>query len=415
MEDEFDVLAVRVLAVEATTDELARLQEMLDHDPALRTQFAELRATWAGLKTAGPLAEAINEKPMEPPPERLREWQKTLATKFPLAPGRAAPPPQAQQTPSDQAGFRSLWSRLIPSRVAIGFAIGCLIAAAVTTTVLLSHRAARRADSAPVAYLLTSQGGAEVHRGGKRIAAKGITPLARQDEIILLPRVSAVVIASQGAKRVQGPQSFKMAQIASREWTTNETLVNRALFEPAKEIPGLLVVNRGGRSIRVYSPVGVTGSLTPPLLWSNESGKTYDLWLTDEFNPQERPFQLKDVAPPVDFSKAWPGRRLGANGLYRLKIAEAGKPFTVTELTFRTSSQPIAIPSGPPAEKLLSAYEMLTSDPPRVGDALAQLLSLSPDIASSQLVLRLKIAAFGQLGYKEDFDQALAQLQNKNF
>ena len=36
------------------------------------------------------------------------------------------------------------------------------------------------------------------------------------------------------------------------------------------------------------SPAGVTASLTPAFFWKAETGKTYELVLTDEFNPNPR-------------------------------------------------------------------------------------------------------------------------------
>ena len=56
------------------------------------------------------------------------------------------------------------------------------------------------------------------------------------------------------------------------------------------------------------------------------------------------------------------------------------------------------------------ALKILTITPSRVGDALAILLALPPDLAGSELALRLKSLLFGQLGYADDFDAATARL-----
>ena len=41
------------------------------------------------------------------------------------------------------------------------------------------------------------------------------------------------------------------------------------------------------------------------------------------------------------------------------------------------------------------------------------LLSLPPDLADSELALRLKLLVFGELGYRDDFQSILAHLEVK--
>ena len=64
-----------------------------------------------------------------------------------------------------------------------------------------------------------------------------------------------------------------------------------------------------------------------------------------------------------------------------------------------------------PSQQLLLAYEILATTPSYLGDALAALLTLPPDLVNSEMALRLKLFAFGQLGCHEDFDATLSQLQ----
>jgi hypothetical protein len=65
-------------------------------------------------------------------------------------------------------------------------------------------------------------------------------------------------------------------------------------------------------------------------------------------------------------------------------------------------------------EKLIHAYRILSTEPSRVGDALAELLTLPPAFAESELVLRLKLLAFGRQGYKVDFDAVAERLRTLN-
>jgi hypothetical protein len=78
MEHDFDILAARVLSGEATPEEIGRLKQLLAQNAQLRSEFAELRATWSVLKDTAPLAQSFDERPSEPPKERLKQWQEAL-------------------------------------------------------------------------------------------------------------------------------------------------------------------------------------------------------------------------------------------------------------------------------------------------------------------------------------------------
>src|SRR6266487_2994977 len=78
MEKDFDILAAKLLAGEASTEERARLQEMLWQSDELRKEFAALEVTWQHLREAGPLVKAMDAPPTPIPPERLRQLQQTV-------------------------------------------------------------------------------------------------------------------------------------------------------------------------------------------------------------------------------------------------------------------------------------------------------------------------------------------------
>lgn len=67
--------------------------------------------------------------------------------------------------------------------------------------------------------------------------------------------------------------------------------------------------------------------------------------------------------------------------------------------------------SDTPSSALQSAYRLLSGESGRVGDALALLLTLPPDLSSSELALRLKLMAFSQLNYQTDWDETAAALR----
>lgn len=400
-EDEFDILAAKVLAGEATADEATRLQEALAQDAELRAEFAELRATWAALKDVGPLAQALNTPPAEPPPERLRKWHAAVARKR-----------KHEEVDFAQVGA-PVRKKLRVSQLCLAAAF---LATAIIAGVFLSHRSSGTATSAPIAYLVARKDTVEVRRDGKATAVKSVTTLCVADEIRLSPQASATLITPNGARPLQGPQEFVNVQVlssaaaATNGTETKSRAAGTALFQPSRQLLGLLVTMRSGQSIPVYSPVGFTANLTPMILWKSEPGKSYDLSIMDEFSTAA-PLRRAGVVSPVEFTNAWPGRTLAKDGLYRLRIAENGKPLTTTELTFRTLPQPGETLPADPADKLVAAYEILTANPSRLGDALGALVSLPPEFADSDLALRLKLFAFGQLGYQEDFESAAARLE----
>jgi hypothetical protein len=185
-----------------------------------------------------------------------------------------------------------------------------------------------------------------------------------------------------------------------------------ALSKSPDGMRGLLVSVRDGKPIPIYAPAGFTAEITPTLLWKTAPGRTYDVSITDELVTASQPFRLRRVLPPVDFTKAWPGRTLTRDGLYRLQVSETGNPLVASEITFRVLTEVSGGVPKNPDTRVDRAYEMLAADPPRMGDALEILLSLPPEQANSERALRLKAFAFGQLGYADDFEAALRQLRS---
>jgi hypothetical protein len=412
MEHDFDILAARVLSGEATPEQLKRLEQMMEQNDELRSEFDELRATWATLKNAAPLVSAFDEAPTDPPPERLREWQQALIQKAPLD-DEAREAASSARKPTGLA-LATIFKQLFSSPFRVGLAAICILGAIVA--VILLARSPGEHDSTPMAYLVLREGAAQVLRDRKSIAVTSGMPLRGKDELRLSAGSSIALIKADGALLLNGPQTVRMAGLSgsNRAGTNvlagNTASVRMALFQPPQQMAALRVTRRAGQGIRIYSPFGFTGNLTPPILWSSQPGKTYELSLRDEFAPQARPLYLAGVVPPLDFSTAWPGRTLAKDGLYRLIIAETDQPLTATELTFRTLREPDPPRPNTPTILLTAAYDLLSADPPRLGDALALLINLPPPLANSELSLRLKLFAFGQLGYDEEFNAALGRL-----
>jgi len=171
---------------------------------------------------------------------------------------------------------------------------------------------------------------------------------------------------------------------------------------------------RSSATIRLYTPVGSTRHLRPLIFWKGESGKTYDLMITDVYSPGAAPLRVTGLVPPVDFSSVpeWKGKRLKPGTLYRLELRERGNPLAASTSTFLTLDDATdATTASTPAEKLADARQVLASGKSGAAEALADLLTLLPESANADLALRLKVIAFSRLGFREEYDIAANQLK----
>jgi len=426
MEDEFDILAAKVLAGEATEVERSQLQSMLANSQELSAEFTALQMTWNSLKKAGAVFQAQAAPPAEIPAGRLRQLKQVVRD-------ARQPSPSAQSNRHRNEGptglfladiflhWRERWNGAVAGIVSVA-----LIALLAGTLFWLNQPAAPRSSSgsstAPVAHLLVLQGRPEVHRDGQLLSATTAFTLRAGDKVHLSQGTEASVVTPGGDVSLQGPKTTTASELAAAAGVSNRrtnqmgqaSALHSALFQPTPEPlkAGLLVTTRSVQTIPLYSPAGATAHLAPVILWKTEPGKTYDLRLTDEFDSATPPWTLNAATSPVEFAKveAWKSRPLAANGLYRLRISEAGRALTACEYTFRTVKEERELPSNATANPLQEALQILTATPSRVGDALAVLLTLRPDLANSELALRLKLMAFGQLGYEADFEEVASAL-----
>ena len=397
---EFDTLAAKVLANEASPLERVRFEELLEQSLEKRKEFDDLAAVWKQLRIGLPVVQAMEAPAVQIPEDRL--LQLLARTKPRLSPRQG------------RRGDRRLW--LLAASITV---LASLAGVLLFTNRSSPDRVSVGPPNSLCAYLLTLQGQPEVRRAGGKLPADGVTRLRMEDEIRLPAGTRVTLITSNGAALLTGPRLLTLrdmeeSAIAPPPHALSASL-RTALFSPASQLlaVGLLgSPTRGGETIPIYSPVGATANLAPRILWKTEPGKTYDLLITDEFNSNTPPWRLSGVGSPVEFSQvaAWQGRMLSREGLYRLRLNETGKPLTACEHTFRTLSGTNPSPSASPAERLLNAFTLLNSDPPRVGDALADLFTLPPELAKSELALRLESFVFAHLGYADEFNAATTRL-----
>jgi hypothetical protein len=426
-EDSFESLAAKVLAREATGLEKQRLQELFAQDPSLRQHFADMALARTILREAGPLAQALDAAPAPVPEEQMRPLRDAVRAQ---AKGRRVSAPAALSLPDRiWAWAWRGWPQAVLTTCAVLLMIG------VVFLLLPSRREGVQTpfDTQIIGYLMAQHGQPQIRRRGQTLPFSEMAALRFGDEIRLPARCEAHVLIQEGLVQIHGPQTLRAEQVGTSQAAVPLSLRNSAgmsgsntlagatgiaLFCPADMSlgMGLLVTKREARSIRLSSPSGSTRNLTPPILWKNEPGKIYNLTIIDELNATTKPWRVSGVTPPIDFSTVpeWKDRALSRDGLYRIRLSETDNPLSTSESTFRTLADAAAFsvsPASAPLDKIERAWQALVSDTPCLGDAAAELLTLPPSVANSELPLRLKLVAFGQLGLKEDYDATAAKLR----
>src|SRR2546430_1977483 len=87
MDEEFDILTVKILAGEASSEEQVRLEQLMAQNAELRRDFADLKAAWDSVREIGPLAQAMEAAPASIPSARLSGLQAAVKKKFGSASG----------------------------------------------------------------------------------------------------------------------------------------------------------------------------------------------------------------------------------------------------------------------------------------------------------------------------------------
>lgn len=465
-DEQFDILTTKVLAGEASAEESARLVALLAQDRRRRAEFDELKVAWTALREYGPLMRSLEPPPIPFPEHRMAELQSAVrkhlshrATE--LQSNRSAGLQPASDDQNRKADCKSALravrkapaggrdsnalrgrARERPDSLSIldllrqWFQSPGMLAGAVAAAVLvcgLLFFVQQRGDSETLAYLVTDQGRPEIVRHGNPLPLAATVALQKNDRISLVAGDAVRVLTPAGSLPLQGPQHLRAEHLyalveagrasAPRPASKSAATVQTALFGSLKQLhkTPMLAVMRDTQGIALYSPRDATRSLTPLILWKAEPGKTYDITITDEFDRRTPAWQVRGVVPPVNFAEieAWKDRPLAKEGLYRILIQEAGNPLAVCEDTFQTRKEAEAtrsadhragLPTPSPTEKIARAFDLLNSRMPCPGDALAELLALPPEFADQPLVLRLKLAAFAQLGLHEEYDEVAARL-----
>jgi hypothetical protein len=412
-DEQFHELMTRVLAEEASAEEVSGLEALLQKDAGRRQEFADFKAAWNVLEEYTPMTSALDAPPEALPAYRLAQLDAAVQKQF----GRGR----------TSSLLGSSWTNAIWNWVALPQRAGTLLTLAmVLFGMFLYFRPAIKPRNGPsgaevMAYLVSEPGQAQVFRGGGPIPTGAVTRLWAGDQVQVAEGAVVEVLASTGATHLRGPMRWTATPAApTKAQSPNELAlkpgsVQQALFRPVNELlaAGLLTTSRGTQGIDLYSPREATRQLKPVILWKSEPGKSYDVTITDEFGSHTEPWQVRGVVSPLEFGsvEAWKHRPLAPDGLYRIRIRESTRPLIACEYTFRTLSGTTANSNPTPVDKIGQAYASLTEGSPCPGDALADLLNLPPELGNSELVLRLKLLLFGQLGLHDDYDSTSAKLK----
>ena len=425
--DQFNELVTRVMAGEASEEEISRLRELSRSSAVHQKELAEAQALWNLIEEVGPLAESFDPPPAEIPAHICAKLTQAVLGEHCVGQEGGAPLPDQlrPQGVREHKKFRRSGAGLLSMlriQLAGAFALVALVA-------VFSYRwIERRPPAAPdahriAAFLVLREPGGAVRREGKIMPVASTAALEARDEVRLFASAVATIIAETGEVEIAGPKRFLVRDVLtnlipeSRAGYQSVSSSVAALFKPLNREAesGLLVATRDFHPIPLYSPVGVTADLLPVIRWRSELGAKYDVTITDEFDG-ESILHLVGVTSPVRLSelRSLGGKALSKGGLYKILIVQSNLPITASENTFRTLERPSSQPVAAPAERLLRAWRLSRSDPSRTGDILEDLLELPPDWGNSSLALRLKLLCFGQLGYKPEFDSIADRLRERS-
>jgi len=417
MHERFHLLTAKVLAGEASSGEKTELEELLVASSDLRAEFDELHVINKTLTDFAPLTSALDSAAAPIPPERYGEFEKAYQQKFGRPLQASLPDRHSRGSPFDLLSWlKTHYARLLLASGAIALLV------LVSGSWSLSRKTRFRdqwSSVDPVAYLLPNQGEITVRSKGRDQLVQSPMALKPGDELNLLRTSRATIISPNGSISLTGPRQIRaedLSGLAPSPWSSTNRRSNLivALFGSATNLSNtsLLLATRASAGIPLYSPLGATVFLKPIFLWKVDPNKTYDLHITDELNPKSPPWDVSAVRPPLRFDQvpAWQTRLLIPNNLYRLTITESGSTGTASTYTFRTTQQTSEIHPLTDETKLLDALDILSGTSGRTGDAFADLMTLNEPLSSSELALRLKLLAFGEAGYREEFNSIRSSL-----
>ncbi len=413
----FETLAMRVLTGDATAREKAEFEQALAQNPLLREEFEELKAAREAFREFGPLAKTPEAAPAPLTTEQFQRLHQAVAQSQRSRRADGPRPRHSHASEPRRNFLPSLVSLPRERRRLAGMWAAAAAAILLAGGFLVTRFLPSATDTTPAAYLAGVPAGLEVRRAGQSLPVTSTTALLRGDRITVPAGAGAQFITAGGLVRKTGPAIFQARELITTSPPAKPSVAQTVLFQPLQAVLAatIPVTGRNGAGIALHTPRGATASLTPLILWKSAPGKTWDIAITDEFNRNTPPWRTTARTSPVEFTSvaAWKTRPLDTNGLYKITLRETGNssPFAATEYTFTTLPTATSRPTATFAEAFLRAWQAANSDPLRLGDILAALAALPPELQDAEPALRLKLLAYGQLGLQDDYDAAATMLR----
>jgi hypothetical protein len=406
---DFDALALLVLNNEATPEEKARFDELILSSQDAQARFSEFKETYQFLRENAPLSKASRMSEPSLPEYRMNMLRTAVRQTFKNKASGADSEPSFS--------WNTLAGLLRPFTLIAGFAVVALILGILLwRTPNSSHKAGGEEVKINGGFLVSLNGNPKLNRAGQDIPTSKTTSLIPGDKLELKQNETAALVSSKSTSNLTGPHVY-IVQPEQKDGVLSAIFLHHGI-DFLSDIP--LVVQRGASRVSIYSPQGFTRRSPLLLICPTEAGKTYDVKISNDVDTQQAAITFKQIIPPFDFDKAQKEKNenMITDGFYKLTLFESGNPIPLSESHFQLArGSDIKESPMTDLEKIEEARQALVDTSPRMGDALADLMELSPEMENSELVLRMKLFAFGQLGLEQEFrvlKQQIASLSNSS-
>lgn len=384
-DSEFEDLVWRVFAGKASPAEAAALHEHCNAHPQRRMERERIEADLKKLRANFDLALAIEEAgPADA--GQVASFMRYVET------DRAERLARHRRT-------RTLLASALALAAGVAIALGWIF---------------WKKDAVVAGYVVIEAGTLTIDRDGQSVPVTSTSALYSGDLLVTGADTRGFVITPDGsvsplsAGKVQAPEEPVGVEKPLRRFLTSASVRALATLAPSP------TVLRGVRDGAIHSPSGLTRYLDPPVVWRSADSETWTVAVSEAVGSAPPMVAAKAMSPLAWTALSPQGRLLAPNRNYRVSITRTGETLEAAYRTFATSPDASArrIPRTP-ADGVKAAVDALQRSPSCPGDALAELQLLPAPFADSELAIRLRLAAFAQIGAKEDYEETLALLKKR--
>lgn len=272
-----------------------------------------------------------------------------------------------------------------------------------------------RTNGAMVAgYVVIEAGSLTIDRSGQTVQVASTAVLYSGDLLATGSDSRGFIITPDGnvsplsAGKIQAPEKPSGVEKPLRRFLAFASIRALATLAPTP------TVVRGVMDGAIHSPSSLTRYLDPPVVWRSSRSETWTVAVSEAVGSAPPMVASKATSPLAWTALSPQGRLLAPNRNYRVSVTRTGETLEAAYRTFATSPDATARRAPPtPADGIRAALDALQRSPSCPGDALAELQLLPAPFAESELAIRLRLAAFAQLGAKEDYEETLALLKKR--